>query len=379
MVFAYHLRWIGGEPILMLAGIDWQPILRHLDLGVCLFFVLSGYLLSGPFWDGMALGAMPNVERYAVRRLSRIYPAYLSALIVTTLLLPGYFTFWGLISVLLQLAGVHTFADYAYLGSVPVLWSIGIEIQFYVLLPIMFSGVMAVTRRRWFAILGLTALMLCANQLWQAVGGMLLGIVPARILPSEDSPVLTRSVFHYLKWFWVGIIMSYLVKYPCSKIGCAFWDIFWICSIIGLTFTVMYSNEGEWRQISGLGWPFSACCCGLLVASTPRSRIGIFILNRSLLRWIGIISYGVYIWHWPILKAVFSGTFPNYFGYQWGFVVCGAIALTGTCLASWLSYISIERPAIMWARKQEGVRDALHNLWRWLVFHDEPKLPKSYP
>ena len=132
MVFIYHLRWQAGEPVLRLAGIDWQPVMKRLDVGVSLFFVLSGYLLSGPFWEAMKNGGWPDLKKYAVRRMARILPAYWVVLIAIGLLSPYTYTLWGMVGMSLQAIGVHTFADYVYLGGVPVLWSIALRLSMFI-------------------------------------------------------------------------------------------------------------------------------------------------------------------------------------------------------------------------------------------------------
>jgi len=379
MVFVYHLRWIAGEPALRFAGVDWQPVLKRLDLGVCLFFVLSGYLLSGPFWDGMRTGRWPNLGRYGVRRLARILPAYWLLLVAVALLSPVTYTWWGMTGLFLQAAGLHTFADYIYLGCVPVLWSIGIELQYYVLLPAIFAGSLWLGRRRaWSATLMLVLLIAVLDPLWRQVSAALIGVLPNKVLPNAQSQVVVASVFFYLKWFGVGIAAAGLIRSydALTTLPARWWDAMFLSGIVGLGLVVAFAREGEWRTVSTWGWPVCPMVCGLLVLSAPRSRAAIWALENGLLRFLGRISYGVYLWHWPLQKAVFGGTLPVRLGSAAAFFICGAISLFFTCLIAWLSNITVEAPAIAWAKSQTTFAKAVRSVLTSLVL-GEPVVESS--
>jgi peptidoglycan/LPS O-acetylase OafA/YrhL len=136
------------------AGYDASPrwlfwFTQNLNFGVQLFFVLSGYVLALPFAEHFLGGQPPlSLKRYFVRRLTRLEPPYVLALIFLFVLkvIAGRGTFTGLIP--------HLFASVFYLHnqiySVPssidfVAWSLEIEVQFYILAPFLaavffFSG-----------------------------------------------------------------------------------------------------------------------------------------------------------------------------------------------------------------------------------------------
>src|SRR5215207_10905767 len=82
MVFLYHARWHAQSSMenplrLQVFGFDFEGLLARFDAGVVIFFVLSGLLLSVPFWRGILRQApTPNVNQYFWRRLCRIVPAY---------------------------------------------------------------------------------------------------------------------------------------------------------------------------------------------------------------------------------------------------------------------------------------------------------------
>jgi peptidoglycan/LPS O-acetylase OafA/YrhL len=141
LVFWYHARWWAGNPEMRIGAIDFRSVFLAMDSGVGIFFVLSGFLLSRPFWKSCL---SPNVHPialtpYFIRRILRIAPAYYIVLIHTHLFSNLTYTFWGAVSLLLSLLGLHTFLHQSYVWQInPIIWSIGIEVQFYVLLPILF-------------------------------------------------------------------------------------------------------------------------------------------------------------------------------------------------------------------------------------------------
>ncbi|MEQ1885609.1 MAG: acyltransferase [Bryobacteraceae bacterium] len=367
LVFVYHLRWIAGEPRLFFAGIDWQLVAKRLDIGVCLFFILSGYLLSKPFWVGVSTGRWPDLSRYAVRRFARIIPAYWLVLWMIAALSPSTYTMWGMVAFGLQLVGLHTFADYTYLGCVPVLWSIGTEMQYYALLPLLFLLANWIGRRKvWLTALALALIIALIDPAWRFIAVQLAPHLPGHIIPDTQSRVISDSVFYFLKWFGAGIAAqaARLFLPLLNNFSRIQWDLVFVLGIVAFATVVAYSSEGQWRSISRWGWPMSAIASALLVIASPGSHFGMW-LDSPPLRILGNISYGIYLWHWPVLTAVFGGTLPDRLGPGLAFFVCGAITLAFTCLIAWLSHLSLERPVIAWAKRQTGAGEALRQI---LVF-----------
>src|SRR6185503_8856318 len=119
-----------------------EPLLTRADIGVGIFFVLSGLLLSLPFWRSIVNGhAWPAYGPFIWRRICRIVPAYYVILTVVYLLRDQTYTLYGAVDFVLHATFLQNFADYSYLSVLGPLWTIGLEFQFYLLLPFMMSAI----------------------------------------------------------------------------------------------------------------------------------------------------------------------------------------------------------------------------------------------
>lgn len=363
MVFVYHAWWRAGNPEVHWGRLDLGHAARALDAGVCIFFVLSGFLLSAPFWRAIDTGAAPRPWRdYLARRAARILPAYVLVLLVLYLPAPYLRTPYGLLEFLLHATCLQTFTDFAYTSRVdPVLWSIGIEFQFYLLLP--FGMALA---RRAYARAG-TAGALAA--LWLAIAGLdlaargtfhaLAGHVPNGIVATHDSALPGGTVFGYLKWFGAGITAAaWFVTRPPTPGGSRRADVVAIGAALLAVVVVLRGGEHTWQTVAPWGWPLNTAVFAVLVAALPRTRWLGRLLETRVLRVLGDVSYGVYLWHWPIQVAVFpwlarylpDGTPPLV-----GILLACAISLALTLAVATMSWRWVEQPVL---RRVRGRRAA---------------------
>ena len=114
-------------------------LLANGHIGVALFFALSGMLLSLPFWQAKLDAAdAPKVGRYFANRCVRILPAYyvcLTALIIDNRIWEGT-NGWSIVG--LHYALAFNYADWSIFAINPPFWTIAVEVQFYLLLPLFF-------------------------------------------------------------------------------------------------------------------------------------------------------------------------------------------------------------------------------------------------
>ena len=317
---------------------------HELRLGLVLFFVLSGFLLSRP-WFAAALEGRPapDLRRYARSRFARIAPAYYAALIGSIALL------WGLAGtpgLRLPPAGelplFFIFGQNLSPGSVmkldPPMWSLAVEVGFYVLLPALgWLAVRLPPRRRLQALIPLGLLMLGVAYNWAIAGRGL-------------SMTFTKTLAAMLPYFAVGMLGALAVHARTIAAGPRRALLAGGLALVLADATAKAAvpahgfDVGDafsiWRDLpSGIGFAIVIAT----VAATPAGRL----LGSSVLARLGTISYGFYLWHVPILLFLRGhGLLPLD-------PVLGTLAALGPALAvSALSWVALERPAIAWAKRR---------------------------
>jgi peptidoglycan/LPS O-acetylase OafA/YrhL len=358
MVFWYHARWRFGDPAVDFAGFDVRHLLRTMDCGVCIFFVLSGLLLSLPFWRAILGGSRwPSWGTYLRRRIARIVPAYYAILVVLYLLNPGTYALKGMTDFALHLTFLHTFFDFSYNSVNPVLWSIGIEFQFYMLLPLVMAGLAWLSRTR-LGPAGACALLCVAA--WG------LGAGEQAVLSRLPSPLAygrlqtSETIFWFLQYFAPGIcagmiVTSRQVRVVQESKSTLMATIVVAMAAMAFILVSYLGDEAGWRTVGRFAWPVNVAAIAVALVGTPQSHFWRTALSCRPLVYLGIISYGLYLWHWPVQIAVAGGTLPNKFSGVTLVIVGGTVALAASLVLSSLSYYVIEVP----------VQNALRNL-RWL-------------
>jgi peptidoglycan/LPS O-acetylase OafA/YrhL len=349
LVFFYHLRWAAGDPPLRIGSFDLLPIFKNCDVGVAIFFALSGLLLSLPFWKAIDGGTQwPSFGPYLWRRACRIIPAYYACLIVIYLFEGGTYTLYGFIDFLLHATFLHTFSDQSYLSHYGPLWTIGIEFQFYLLLPMLmaFAGWLSKRLGIIAACMGLIVFTYGVDVIAKMTLNSIEPSVPDRFLASGGNVLEMGTIFHYLKYFAFGMVGAALSLHWRRAGERTVPAICGVLAAAGAFLILAFSGEGVWRTTALTGWPLNLAAFALLAASLPAvPALSRFFELRPLV-FAGEISYGVYLWHDLVLKSVFAGTLPGRL-QGWPLVLAGGlIALGISTLIAWLSFRFLEQPAM---------------------------------
>jgi peptidoglycan/LPS O-acetylase OafA/YrhL len=277
--------------------------------------------------------------------------------------LPYTYSLFGFLDLGLHVTFMHTFVEYAYSSVNPVLWSIGIEFQFYLLLPIIMYAVRE-CYKRCGVVVTLTLMIAGASALHfiaELLAVKLSNGLPERFVGANGGALRTGTIFGYLKYFAVGIVIGWHVisrnadNRPLADRSNSSGMMLTIAGIVGMMLILALSHEGEWRSIDWWGWPSNVIVFGSLVAGIATWPVAGKALSWWPLEFTGEISYGIYLWHWPIQIAVFGGTLANHFQGPFQLLVCGLFSLIMTYIVAALSYYYFERQLIALSKRASQV------------------------
>lgn len=282
-------------------------VYSRLEIGVPIFFVLSGYLLFRP-WVKAAVtaGAEPSLKRYAWHRVRRIMPAYVVTVLAAYLIYhfrdggpnPGH-TWWGLFRNL-TLTQIYT-DNYGFAllhQGLTQMWSLAVEVAFYVALPLLAYLLMVLLcRRQWRPGLLLAGL-----------GGLFL-ISPAWLVLVHTTDFLPDGAKlwlpGYLAWFLGGMLLTVLAAMKVRVYWFVAVPLALICYLIVCT-----PIAGE-PQTSPTGlaqalvkMAFYTVIATLLVAPLALGDSGWYsrVLASRPMVWLGEISYEIFLVHLVLME-----------------------------------------------------------------------------
>jgi peptidoglycan/LPS O-acetylase OafA/YrhL len=304
------------------------PIPLNTDLakrGVELFFAISGFILGVPFASRYLRNAQKvNVKQYFLRRLTRLEPPYFISLFVCAALQ----MIWSHRStgdiaphLLASLAYLHNMIYGAFPGAVnTVAWSLEIEIQFYILVPLL-TILFAISKpllRRGLILL----LMLCA------------GLLSNRLYPTLH---LHASIAYYLAFFFAGFLVCdfYLTRGEWKR--SFIWDILALC---GWPLVWLLG-----RNVGHVALPFVIV---VLYLAAFRGRVCSAVFSNRTVTDIGGMCYSIYLFHSLILYAVKHFTAPVHIGQNFWvyYTLQGALGLPGVLLLCSAFFLLVERPCM---------------------------------
>lgn len=342
-----------------------SPYLARLNVGVAIFFVISGFLLYRPFVAARAgLAPQVRVRDYARRRGLRIIPAYWVALTLLAIY-PG----------LQGVFGPHWWVyygfgqDYAQSTEIRGLgpaWSLGCEVVFYALLPVIaatLSHVMARLRRRssWLFELSILLILGALSAAWRAYADSHPGTPPSTFATT-------------FAWFAAGmglaVISVHLSSRPRSRKQVARYAwLGWplaaaayvgICRGLGLSGAFALFQKTTVAQDLGVYALSAVVAAGLALPAvfrSPTGRIGL-ILGARPVAWLGLVSYGIYLYHWPIAERLNGGyTSGGDAPVRFLWVTAATVALAVAAGAA--SYYAIERPVLRLKERRVRPADAI--------------------
>ena len=355
-VFAGHVFLI--EPSLLAIDSPWTRLLRPGYLGVAAFFVLSGFLLSMPYWRAFHAGEKtPGFRKYLWNRLSRIVPEFYVCVLVMALIVGAFSTKWGVIQIVSCLTFTNSLLPPTYMPTWNApLWSIGIEMLFYLMLPVVAFGIFRLRSRISVRIFLITLMGLIAVGQWlllQAAPQIETAIGNISLFSAGSSSTVKNAVVLFAH-FLIGMLAADIyLSQPIQSTTKRFnrYDALVIAaaSIIGVSLLTQTSLPGLAHM--HYQWPTFPVLIGVLLVSLPKSAwCGRWIESRFMTT-TATLSYGFYIWHIPILtglKHLWPTTTDGLIMFLPAFVL---VALLSTYTAAWLSYRLVGKPALARMRR----------------------------
>lgn len=348
-------------------------LLAHLDIGVPFFFLLSAFLLYRPFVVArVEVSSRTSFWEYAKRRFVRIFPAYWLVLTLAAIVpgLAGAFSGnWWVYYGLLQNFPVYDPTGVCSVDplrcGIPVAWSLTVEVLFYALLPLIVL-VMAWLGSRW------------RGHPLTLEFGLVAGLTAISIPIQASVPTGKAHIFLFFSpfgrgwWFALGLAMAAVsVHIARSRREPAFVD--WLRRRPGvpvLTGIAIYAVLVLFvlQQTPSLAFPvidmreymaqylLFGVIAALLILPAVFGVDGGGLTRRALghrsLIWLGLISYGIFLWQIPVLVWVFDDL-----GVQ-GFLPLTAITLIVTIACAAVSFYALERPLMRLVRSRRGAGGA---------------------
>ncbi|AYG61564.1 acyltransferase family protein [Rhizobium jaguaris] len=343
--------------------------------GVSVFFVLSGFLLSRPFWLALDRAQpLPSLKIYTMRRAARILPGFWVALTVGFVL---SFTIYGfpLDGELTgrYIAGFFLMSQWHWRTFFPVqgdgpLWSIPFETTCYILLPIGFLLLFNAMPRSRSALL--------SRLLW-------IGIIAASLvghwlvvtyLPTDRGGRGWQFGFQGGAKEWmprynpIGFFAIFAIGALAAGIQTiipprrsVIYDVIGVLAMVMGAWQLPQSIGGAAEGYAWLGIPYQFPLFPLAVAIAlcvlPQSAFLGRVLDNRVTRYVATVSFGVYIWQ-DIVLTLMKTIFPSTFGtgsddVLGGWITSSLVATVIIFAIGTISYFLLERPVIYWARARE--------------------------
>lgn len=351
----------------------WGALFARMDAGVAVFFVISGFLLFRPFVArNLTDRPLPDTAAYARNRILRIYPGYWFVLLFVLVVVgtSGY----GVGDLVSQFGLVHVYSAHTYLGPavghgarsghpLDQAWSLGTEISFYLLLPLYAALLARVGRHRSVRerlrihLWGVVVLALVAPVYrW--------GVLNSG-LSFERASMMLIWLPNYLDQFAIGMALAIASVWWAERpkddpawlpalldrrgaagvcwllAGLSFWA---VANWAGIPVnSLVYSNGAQFarHELYALTAAFL-----LLPGVFGSARKGLIrrMLQTRIFVWLGLVSYGVYIWQNVVIDRYIRARHATFFAMSFPVTLAWVAGIT--VAVATFSYVVVEKPAL---------------------------------
>ncbi len=324
-------------------------------IGVDVFFIISGFLISTIIFENLDKGTFSFAEFYA-RRIKRIFPALLLVLIASFA-----FGWFALLADEFKQLGKHIAAGAGFVSNLVLwseagyfdnsaetkpllhLWSLGIEEQFYIIWPF----VLWFAWKRKFNFLTLTVIVALISfvlnlkgikhdsvatfyspqtRFWELLSGSILAWFA----------IYKKKAFHPYTLKIDGWLAKVIYREPVEADGKT------LSNVVAFAGSLLLAY-GFWRITKDVGFPGKWAVIPvlgtiLIILAGPKAWINRKILSNKIAVWFGLISFPLYLWHWPLLSfaRIVESEVPS------RNISIAAVVLS--IALAWLTYNLVERP-----------------------------------
>jgi peptidoglycan/LPS O-acetylase OafA/YrhL len=358
----YHPEIDGLRAFAVLSVLIYHVFPDHLKggfIGVDIFFVISGYLITYSILESIDKGVFSFLDFYR-RRIRRIFPALIPVLIATIIF--GWFVLLedeyaqlgkhiassvGFIQNFILAEEVGYFDNSANTKPLLHLWSLSVEEQFYFIWPL----IIYLTWKKKLNLITITSILLLISfianikyidskpveaffwsvgRFWEFLSGSVL----AWLVFNKNNTLLSfnKKIDNYLILTYVGKNQRYKVERNILV------NIISLMGIMILLYGVIFIHDnlkfpGNWALVPVIGTL-------MVIYSGPSALINRVLLANKLVVWIGLISYPLYLWHYPIISFL-------HIVYGEINVAARILVIVTSFFLAWLTYKFIELPVRM--------------------------------
>lgn len=353
LIVVHHVAYASGVTMNETYG----RFTGRMDVGVPIFFVLSGYLLSRPFVRSLMHDtSAPPTRDFLWKRFLRIFPAYWLALVL--MLIIGAVAVRGPSGFFFSFFLIHVYHPDRAISGITQSWSLATEISFYLFVPLYTMTMARWTRRRHQ---NQRALMLMASLVFL----YLLSVAFRTAVHVVDPPFANVTPYWLpalIDIFAMGMGLAVLrewsrfnhdIRTLCERVtshawwllGGAVFVFWWVSTQFGLAVgleTSTFERETIRQGLYGVIGLLSVAPFALRDSTDSASRA----LGWRPLAWIGLVSYGVYLWHQVFITGEFTESTMPYELFDGGILDRLVITLSATFLIAAVSYHFFESPLL---------------------------------
>ena len=351
LIVVYHISFVSGYTVAHANSSG--AYIDRLNIGVAIFFVLSGFLIFRPFAHSLIHGSpLPKTRNYYLKRAARILPGYWLALFVLAGL--DALTIVNTSGFIRNVFIVHSFTEHNVFTGIRQAWTLAIEMSFYVVVPAFAFVFVRQTKRRNGPVV--------VSTLLKALSFLFLGAYAFRLFIHQiDFWFLdTAHIWlpSHMDTLALGMGLAVLVEAPASaktllkvkNFIANHTGSFVVCSVfvwlISANINMAIGLNRTEFHIDLLGHFLYGVASVLLVAPfcVDSQALLVKAVSFRLFTWLGTISYGIYLWHMAFLDGNFADKYMPYTENDGQVLLRFLVVLPASIAIASLSYYALERP-----------------------------------